>query len=91
MIRLTKKQKLDAYMYALSCCYAYGRSIFVCINLARWLEHSRIPPFDIYELKGIFPEFFVSKPIDLVADARWWPLKDRHSRIKALTNAIKLL
>jgi len=91
----TKKQKLEAYTYALLCIYVYmddqSEDQFICNNLGRWMSKDEKKSFD-FEL-SVFPEFAQQKPtheIPVNVGGGWWHHRNNGARIRAIERAIRL-
>lgn len=89
-MQLSKKQKLEAYTYALLCALSARDSrlqgnilIGVCINLDDWAINNEIH-------NASFPEFVSQRPAN--KSFLWWPcnVKGMDLRIAAIERAIHL-
>jgi len=96
-MKLTKEQKLDAYIYALHCCYAEHSSAdrvygYMCLDIKEYCQRQLyLGWIEDDEMEILFPEFIKQKPRRTATSKEWWPSHDMDSRIKAITKAIALL
>lgn len=90
MTQLTRREKLDAYTYALLCIYEYlsndNGDCFVCNNLGRWINENekKCYPFSLED----FPEFAKQQPVN--SSGSWWGIYEMDKRIAAIERAIHL-
>lgn len=96
MNKLTKKQKLEAYIYVYYCNireFSHG----VCVDLREWAYEKDL---DLeYNLnynefaKKYFPEFYAQKPEPFYEVGLWWRILEHDSdqRPEAILKAIELL
>jgi predicted SnoaL-like aldol condensation-catalyzing enzyme len=93
MRALTKKQKIEAYTFAMFDVLD-EKDIFplVCYSLQDWLIKNNIDyAYGYDEVLDFFPEFLKQKPQGRSVRRAWWPAGQRTKRVKALEKAINLV
>lgn len=88
-MKLTKEQRLDAYVYALFVTFSEGRkACATCFRLKGvYHEIKRKQITNDVTFKEAFPEFVSQKPADLYFSSPWWA-DGSLKRIKALEKSI---
>lgn len=93
MKKLTKKQKIAAYKFALKEVKA-DVEICVCPSLLIWSNTcNEVAGCFPHQLKKIFPEFNKFKPKKILFGGLWWPcdIEGQKTRISVLKSIIKEL
>jgi hypothetical protein len=93
MRKLTKKQKIEAYTFAMfDVLDEIDIYPLVCYSLENWLTENNIDYAHGYdEVLNFFPEFLKQKPQGKSVGNAWWPMGQRTKRVKALEKAINLV
>ena len=99
---MTKKEKIEAYTYAMLAVYAYGEEVedyygqslllyrYTCPNLKSWLVARDYDNNMSVNPASYFPEFFSLQPKTVYSWMPWWG-EGKAIRLRKLNQAISLI
>jgi hypothetical protein len=92
---MTKKEKIEAYTYAMLVIMIDHVDPFICVRLNEWLHYcyGLVSAWDIKDVSKYFPEIMQLQPDQNDKSGGWWPTTKAGNELRliALEKAIQLV